>query len=249
MNASSLINFIEDYKRFSKRTENERFEHDKMRFSHLFSGFNAINTLLKEEEQKHASQFNIFKILKGSERLEEKTHSPILGNLLDPRGTHCQGELFYSKFLSEISNCGVDTKKFSPQEYSSVFVELEKYTTHGNLDILITNRFHECRFAILIENKIYAVDQHKQLERYYDYLQNSDFKNNFLLIYLTVSGYPPSEMSINKNLYEELLSKKRLINLSYKNSIVNMLNSSIPHIQAENVRAIVNQYLQTIKKL
>jgi len=43
-------------------------------------------------------QFNMFRVL-GVGHLEVKTHSPILAELLNPKGKHGQGDVFLSLFL------------------------------------------------------------------------------------------------------------------------------------------------------
>ena len=244
--------FLENYKSLIKNSELERFEIKKSGFNSLISKFKELNTEYLEEEKKTATNFNIFKIikLKNFERLEVITHSPILANFLNPNGTHFQKELFYKRFIIEISEIlDINPEKYLLNDYSQLYVELEKHTIYGNIDILISNYYENNKFAICIENKIGAEDQPKQLERYYEYLVNSPFKDNFILIYLTTSGYYPSEYSINTDLRVQLENKNKFLRLSHRKSIYNVLNAALNDIQSENVKSIVFQYINIIKNL
>src|SRR5690606_36233623 len=68
--------------------------------------------------------------------------------------------------------------------FNNVSVITEKAFSFGRLDILIQNSRNQ---AILLENKIYADDQDKQLERYFEY-GKVNFGNEFKLLYLTLQG-------------------------------------------------------------
>src|ERR1035437_761922 len=62
------------------------------------------NLLLQEKETKNKTEawdFSIFDIVT-IKRLEENLHSPLLGELLDTRGSHGQKDLFYRLFLNEV---------------------------------------------------------------------------------------------------------------------------------------------------
>ena len=105
-------------------------------------------------------KFNIFKIL-GIGRREVSTHSPMLGNLLNPKGSHGQGDAFLRLFVSMLGIADFDT--------ASARLELEYYIgrvtekSGGRIDIVILDKDGN---AIFIENKIGAGDQKKQLQRY-----------------------------------------------------------------------------------
>ena len=59
--------------------------------------------------QATGEHFNIFKILRVG-HLEVKTHSPILGELLNPNGHHGQGAAFLRLFLSKFKITDFDAE-------------------------------------------------------------------------------------------------------------------------------------------
>ena len=98
--------------------------------------------------------FNLIKIM-GMATSEVHTHTPIIADLLNPKGSHGQGSIFLKIFVEYFSlNFDINTK---------VVVEREKREGKDQFDILIRND-HQ---IMIIENKIYASDQSKQLNRYY----------------------------------------------------------------------------------
>ena len=96
-------------------------------------------------------QFNVFSIL-GVEADEVRTHSAFLVDLLDPQGSHRQGDAFQKLFLKVALNHS------GPDEYGDpepLQVSKEASTDHGQIDILLENK----GACIVVENKIYAEDQ------------------------------------------------------------------------------------------
>lgn len=125
-------------------------------------------------------QFNIFSMLRQPQE-EVHLHSRFLGELLDPRGDHCQGDAFLRLFLEQVETDGF------PSEDAEVNRE------YHNIDIFIRSNDH----AIIIENKIYAGDQDRQLERYYR-AASSMGSGQIAIVYLTLKGHEPSKQSLGK---------------------------------------------------
>src|SRR5580692_3482102 len=79
-------------------------------------------------------QFNIFKIL-GIGHYEVATHSPMLGNLLNPKGSHGQGDVFLRLFVNSMGIANFDS--------ASAHLELEYHIgtvtdkSGGRIDIVI----------------------------------------------------------------------------------------------------------------
>ena len=110
-----------------------------------------------ESERKKitAEDFNIFNIL-GISHLEVSTHSRFISNLLDPCGSHYQGNIFLELFMRKI---GIEDFN-----YADASIEVEKSENkYERFDIFITDGKD---WTIIIENKIYARLKKKQLERY-----------------------------------------------------------------------------------
>lgn len=117
--------------------------------------------------------------------------------------------------------------------YNTVHVLRE----HANIDILIRDHNH----AVIIENKIYAGDQHKQLQRYHEYAKNLNFKP--ILFYLTLDGHEASEQSLGS------LSEKPTL-ISYKNQITQWLTACVKEAAMKPaLREIIIQYQHLINQL
>ena len=259
-NQDLLKAFLDGFKNKISEVDNSRIESDKLRFDKFFSDWKYKDSELSNDEKKNAVGYNVFSILKNAEK-EVTTHSPFLADLLNIRGAHKQQELFYLEFLRQLNVPNEDY--FIPKNKFCFYITESKYigpidkeyNQGGFIDILINYSDGEKEFAIAIENKINAGDQRKQLIRYYNYLKKT-FDKNFLLIYLTPYGDEPSTGTINPtenevySITKEPLNQYKkngeLIIASYSKHIKNTLEKTIEQVKAENVRSIINQYLQII---
>ena len=191
--------------------------------------------------------FNIFNILDVSSK-EVKLHSNFLAEMLNPKGSHMQGDTFLKLFLKEIE------KEIKWKDRDNIGFEIQEavvhkefwtgeinrdYTKGGSIDILINNK-HQ---VIIIENKIYAGDQPKQLKRYYKYGEN-EFKleSNFRILYLTLDCSEPSENSTD--------GIQHFSCISYKMHIKNWLEKCLTVVyDFPLVFALIRQYLNHVKHL
>jgi hypothetical protein len=57
-------------------------------------------------EKDSAARFNVFRLLE-IERLEPAFHSKMLGDFLNPAGSHGQGPLFLTEFLEVLRSSGM----------------------------------------------------------------------------------------------------------------------------------------------
>lgn len=186
------------------------------------------NTKL-EEKKSRGESFNIFSICGVNHY--EVTHSAIIAELLNPQGTHGQRELFVEAF---IKNINFQDFNF---ELVGVNVTTEMVTPNGRIDIVISNGNKQ---AIIIENKIYAADQWKQLKRY-DEFAKTKYPNGYKILYLTLNGNDPNDDESRKVKY---------ITISYKHHIVDwLLRCKHLAIDKPLIRETLNQYIQHIKNL
>lgn len=126
-------------------------------------------------------------------------------------------------------NCHVVVEKYiGPKD--------EENVTGGRLDICI--RDHNNHF-IVVENKIYAPEQPKQLERYHRQYPNAD------LFYLTLDGSSPSEES--KGYLKE---KEDFKCLSYDKNIIEWLEDCRKEVVIfPMIREAISHYINLIKYL
>jgi hypothetical protein len=74
--------------------------------------------------------YNLFHILK-IRHYESRVHTPFLVNLLSPKGSHAQGDLFYRVFLEQVfRNDG--GQRVGDTEGSVSFLEPEAQDSHAS---------------------------------------------------------------------------------------------------------------------
>ena len=189
--------------------------------------------------------FNLIKIM-GMATSEVHTHTPIIADLLNPKGSHGQGSIFLKIFVEYFSlNFDINTK---------VIVEREKREGKDQIDILIRND-HQ---IMIIENKIYASDQSKQLNRYYSYCIAKNKQP--ILIYLSLLDAQPSKKSLGHILRNEedgcyylngdLTQPVDLSILNYQNDLLGWLSEIEQYLNDQtNILAAIQQYKNLVLQM
>lgn len=110
----------------------------------------------------------------------ELKHCSFLRWLLDPRGSHYQGNLFLKRFIERYSESAL--KEIPIDELISCKVKSEDSDyAAGRVDISITGR----SFIIVIEAKIDTGEGEEQLSRY-------RYSENVVIVFLTKDGRKPT---------------------------------------------------------
>lgn len=198
-----------------------------------------VNTL-KEAKRLYANRiapdFNIFDYL----RQDEMGLSNCIASLLNPSGTHGQGNLFLDLFLNLLdSELKIKDKSIWSTTIKECSVVTENSTDEQRrIDIYLKFKNGE---IIGIENKPWAGDQPQQLKHYADYIKNLANGKNWLLIYL--SNYEPSEYSIYKNDREEFENLGQFVTLNYATVI-----QWLTQCAYESKALIVRIYIEELAK-
>ena len=201
----------------------------------------------RKEKFERGENYNIFNDL-GFMSDEVHLHSMFLANLLNPKGSHGQRGKFLEAFLKMLQKTFPAISADSLEIDTTIAsVEVEKYigrqtdSEGGRIDIYLTDGKH----SIIIENKIYAGDQHHQMLRYWNYgmsQKGDDTEKSFVLIYLTLDGCSPSKESLGEDLKEN-----DIVCLSYKSDIRGWLDRCVELAsRTPLVRETINQYISTI---
>ena len=201
----------------------------------------------RKEKFERGESFNIFNDL-GFMSDEVHLHSMFLANLLNPKGSHGQRGKFLEAFLKMLQKSFPAISADSLELDTAIAsVDVEKYigrqtdSEGGRIDIYLSDGKH----SIIIENKIYAGDQHHQMLRYWNYglsQKGNDTEKSFVLIYLTLDGCSPSKESLGEDLKEN-----DIVCLSYKNDIRGWLDRCVELAsRTPLVRETINQYISTI---
>lgn len=201
----------------------------------------------RKEKFERGENYNIFYDL-GFMSDEVHLHSMFLANLLNPKGSHGQRGKFLEAFLKMLQKSFPAISADSLELDTAIAsVGVEKYigrqtdSEGGRIDIYLTDGKH----SIIIENKIYAGDQHHQMLRYWNYgmsQKGNDTEKSFVLIYLTLDGCSPSKESLGEDLKEN-----DIVCLSYKSDIRGWLDRCVELAsRTPLVRETINQYISTI---
>lgn len=184
---------------------------------------------IRREKYKRGESFNIFKAC-GVDHYEV-THSSIIAEFLNPKGSHGQGTLFVEAFIEKLKLQDFD---FS---LNDIVVSTEYVIPNGRFDIIIYNGDKQ---AIIIENKIYAQDQWMQLKKYDDYAKDK-YSNGYRIVYLTLDEHLPTDEASNS---------VDFVPISYKFHIIDWL-IQCKHLAIDKplIRETLNQYILHLKEL
>ena len=158
---------------------------------------------IKKEIKEFPPQFNIFDSINLLNH--ENYNSNLFANFLDIKFKHNGNEIGFAKlflkYLIEEFGWEFDLENIKIED---IKIKRELPTEERKrIDIFIG---YKEKFAVIIENKIWADDGYKQLENYYNYVKSQKY-DKIYMIYLTPYEREPSEESLSKELYKEKGSK------------------------------------------
>ena len=176
-------------------------------------------------------RFNMFKMCGVNHY--ENTHSKILAEFLNPKGSHSLQSKFLESFIETIGD-DFTIEHFNCKEAT---VKTEHSIVDGRIDILITDNQKK---AIIIENKVYAPDQKEKIIRYDNYAKEYG-NGNYQILYLTLFGQPASVQSSRGVTYTPI---------SYKAHIIEWMEKCLSlSVRFPMVRETINQYINHLKSL
>lgn len=211
------------------------------RLAAFFAGLGPVVDVARRAQavldRRVAPRFSVFDYFK--ER--ETDLSRAFGGLLDPAGTHGQGDTFLQLFLDEVrcSLTGELHKGFPDSDTQGCKVYLEYSTNNGRIDIVLEmpdNRW------IGIENKPWAVEQPNQIKTYMEYLLLRS-KTPWVL-YLSGNGSDPET---TEGLPKK--DKERCLTMPYRTrdgkppSVENWIQRCGELCEAERVRWFLKDFL------
>ncbi len=187
-----------------------------------------INDLVSWKEEisnLKGEKFNVFKLCGVNHY--ENSHSDIIAEFLNPKGSHGCGNDFLLAFCRLV---GLDESKY---ENAEVIREYALDNDCGRVDILIRTN----NSKIIIENKIYAGEGENQLQNYRNWL-DTESNLNSSLYFLTLNGR------------KSAFFKGEYMQISYEKHIIDWLNECI-RIAAEKpfVRESLIQYKNLVEDL
>lgn len=232
-------------------------------FASLSPAVDIATRAQAELDRIEATRFSIF----GYFRERETDLSRIFADLLNPSGSHGQGDSFLRIFVAELTR----QENGWPNKLGGFFpnLSLNECKTHlefgtgkgggsdekeGRIDIVLEIPYEEEDdvFWIGIENKPWAGDQKGQISHYLDTLRKKSRKKNAGMLYLSGDGTEPSEYA-----WEGSDDKKRerdfCLTVPYRQnsderpSLENWLQQCREQCEAERVRWFLKDLLEYIK--
>lgn len=193
-----------------------------------------------ELDRRAATRFSSFDFF----RVWETDLSRVFGELLDPNGTHGQGDTFLRLFLDEVRQVNKNVGGYLPSGHlGDSQIDLEYRTDKGrSIDIVIRVR----DIWIGIENKPWAVEQSNQISDYFEYLRETG--PDALLVYLSGSGRPPETLPVDEG------DKMRCPTLPFRDaerdspSLENWVRKCRSECEAERVRWFLTDLLEYIMR-
>lgn len=170
-------------------------------------------------------KFNVFSVLRTATD-EVNLHSRFLAALLQHRKSADEPMVNLCDFLCDAG--GIDG-------FSMDGVEVLR--EYQNIDILIRNE--KSKKAVIIENKIWAGDQDRQLARYAEQLEREGY-GEIHLLYLTLDGRTPDEASAHGH---------EVIPVSYVEIVPWLERCQQRAYDEPGLRETVAQYIRLVKNL
>jgi hypothetical protein len=185
----------------------------------------------REIDRGQATRFNILRMFEP----DENKISDILADLLDPRGTHGQGDRFLRVLLEQLQPDLVSRLKSVPrvQREAPTFGIL-KY--QRRIDILIYGDV-----LVAVENKVDSLEQFEQVKDYLEHLRKRSGFTPAFLIYLTPNGRRPDSLSPQE--LEEHLTAGRLHLWSYAKQLRTWLEACGAECKADKVRHFLADFI------
>lgn len=200
-----------------------------------------INTSKRLYAKQLAPNFSVFDYI----ATNETNLSYILADLLNPKGSHHQDDLFLKNFIKIcLPNLQCQEWNSFVDNLTNISVKTEVITnanqSYRRMDIYLTDKD---KYGICIENKPYARDQKDQLNDYYQELKNRKHSYKHL-VYL--SQNLPSDDSVKSEDLEQWQINNEFSHINY-NDLVDWLNACKVDCQNVSVLEFINQFIKFIQ--
>lgn len=162
-------------------------------------------------------------------RSQEIMHSKFIATMLDPKGLHGMRNQNLKFLFDRIGIIGFKTEQAK--------VEIEQSAGNRRIDIKI-NIGND---VVIIENKVWAKDQDRQLADYYTACKTST--NRVEVIYLTIDGKKPTKNSLG-----EILHLNQVKCISYEKHIIPWIDECAIYA-AGRVKTSLEMYSELVSDL
>ncbi len=198
----------------------------------------------KKQKQRGLNDYNMVNVVR-KESAEVGMHSNIIFSLIDPNGSHYQGDLFLQLFIKNVLS-------FENDFGSNIIVEAEESTNENRrIDFTIKSS----KYYIGIEMKINAKDLDNQILDYKKDLQDkakNDLKQEVIIYYLTKNGKEATKNSHQGKIYKKISFEEHIYKWieNCQKEVQNITNLNEAFKNYKNiVEKITNKYKGNIMAL
>ncbi len=218
----------------------------ELQLSHLSEIISAKRMKQTSTEKALHARFNVFTTVLHAHD-EVRLHTRFMHSLLNPNEPHDCGRLFLDLFLDSLGEIGLYDHDDELHDCHEILEAFKTDTfTSGTYEKVVPQRgvfdisLEFENGIILIENKIWAAEQDKQLERYAQFLQGRlEEGKKTILLYLTLDGKPSSTAYGNK-----------YFRVSYHQHILGWLEKCLQKTYSYvNINQVLLQYKRVVHSL
>ena len=194
--------------------------------------------LQSQLDQRLATGFNVFQLIEP----DENKLSDILADLLNPKGTHGQGDLFLRLLLERLELAA------DPQLVREATVQREALMPGAQNDQRRMDVFVKAGLLLAIENKVDSPEQPKQIRDYLDYLEGRDSPGSPRLntvIYLTPNGRCPE--SLGHSELRRYQDSRGLRCWSYQDHLLRWVQDCRRECEAQRIRDFLLDFIGYIE--
>jgi len=210
----------------------------------FFEEIERFFQLQEKQRQRGLNNYNLLTaVLSPSD--EVRLHSRMLYSLLDPNGLHFQGNLFLKSFIKAL--------KLDDFEINLDACVVKK--EYENIDLYITDGSKQ----VIIENKIHAGDQEKQIQRYVEIIEKGDKTlkaDDLVVVYLSLDRKEPSAYSLGNlkvqsgKLVKGSEDKSHFRSIFYNKEIMGWLEECKHEVQnITNLNHAIEQYMEVVRMI
>jgi hypothetical protein len=185
------------------------------------------------QRDSEARRFNVFCLTERA-HFEVTTHQTVLADLLNPIGSHGQGNLFLRPFL-ELVTAGTGISLAGPDGLWEV--------DHGQSYIDVRLRHSSTNDAVVIETKWDASDRPGQLVDYWESELKRTHKDRIPVVFIAKNRRDP-DLGPPRPTHARF--KRDLVCLSYRLEFADLLRTVLGEVRAPRVRETLAQYLDLL---
>ena len=207
---------------------------------------------LKEKQDSSKIGFNAFK-LASDLYYRENFHSDILCEILNPQGSHDEGNLFLELFIECINKTISQGEKIDIDNYQNAKVVREVSIEENRIDILIkSEQSEQSKHCIIIENKLNnAEDMDWQLPRYYHAMKDNNYTVDRIIYMPLDRNKAPDQLTWKEGDKEAIASLLTIMPASDEEKLD--LKSWLLECKEKawylRSRSVIDQYIELIKFL